>query len=104
MRWSEEVLILRQEMVRVLVFLTWHALWWERQALRRTGLSPEAAEGVAAYAYKQASIRRKIWTSFDTLWRTSWATIEQGVGANNAVLNLPSSHLLTSYPESEFVY
>ncbi|KZP24407.1 hypothetical protein FIBSPDRAFT_1011668, partial [Athelia psychrophila] len=104
MRWSEEVLILREEMVRVLVFLTWHALWWERQALRRTGLSPEAAEGVAAYAYKQANIRRKIRASFDTLWRTSWATIEQGIGANNMVLDLPSSDLITSYPESEFVY
>lgn len=100
MRWSEEVLILREEMRRVLAFLTWHAVWWDRQALRRTGLSPEATEGLAAYAYKQAHIRRKIHSSFDKLWRTSWTSIEHGIGANNAMLELPSSPFITSYPDS----
>lgn len=100
MRWSEEVLILREEMRRVLAFLTWHAVWWDQQVQRRTGLSLEAAEGVAAYAYKQASIRRKIRSSFDTLWRSSWASLDQGVGADNAILELPSSIFLTSYPDS----
>lgn len=101
MRWSEEVLLLRVEMCRVLRFLTWHALWWERQARRRTNLLPEAAEGVAAYAFKQASIRHRMRTSFDQLWRTTWASITHGAGASNDVLELPSSHFLPLYPEAD---
>lgn len=100
MRWSEEVLLLRVEMRRVLLFLTWHALWWEKQARRRSNLSSEAAEGVAAYAFKQASIRRKMCSSFEHLWRTSWQSISHGAGADNSILNLPSSHFIPVYPES----
>ncbi|KAF7967636.1 hypothetical protein HWV62_33617 [Athelia sp. TMB] len=100
MRWSEEVLLIREEMSRVLAFLSWHSVWWDRQVGRRTDLTPEAAEGVSAYAHRQAAIRRKIRSSFDILWTTGWDSIVQGVGANNGVLNLPSgsSSFITSYP------
>ncbi|KAF7977625.1 hypothetical protein HWV62_3024 [Athelia sp. TMB] len=100
MRWSEEVLLLREEMRRILAFLAWHAEWWDRQASRWTGLSPETAQGVAAYAYKQAAIRRKIRTSFDTLWTNSWATIKHGLGVDNEILDLPSesSSFISTYP------
>lgn len=99
MRWSEEVLILREEMHRVLAFFAWHAEWWDNQAHRRTNLSPEAAEGFAAYAFKQAYIRRSMRSSFDHLWRTSWQSIEHGIGANNEILNIPTSQFITLYPE-----
>lgn len=100
MRWSEEVLLIRQEMSRVLAFLSWHAVWWDQQTTRRTDLSPETAEGVSAYANKQAAMRRKIRSSFDLLWTTGWNLIVHGVGSNNAVLNLPSdsSSFITPYP------
>lgn len=100
MRWSEEVLILREEMQRTLTFFGWHADWWDSQAHRRFDLSPEVAEGLAAYAFKQAGIRRSLRSSFDQLWRQGWHSITHGVGADNAVLNLPSSHIITRYPES----
>ncbi|KAF7977149.1 hypothetical protein HWV62_4563 [Athelia sp. TMB] len=96
--WTEEVLLLREEMRRVLAFLTWHAGWWDCQASSRTGLTLEAAEGVAAYAHKQAAIRRKIHSSFDTLWVASWAKIKHGVGSDNEILDLGESSFVTSYP------
>ncbi|KAF7968555.1 hypothetical protein HWV62_30143 [Athelia sp. TMB] len=99
MCWSEEVLLLREEMRRVLAFLAWHAVWWDLQALRHADLSPEVAEGVAAYAYKQARIRRAIRSSFDDLWTTSWKTIKHGEGVNNDILELPLSDFITSYPQ-----
>lgn len=100
MRWSEEVLMLREEMRRVLAFLSWHEVWWDQQALRRTDLPSEVTEGLAAYAYKQAHMRRKIRTSFDKLWRYSWASLEHGLGKDNEILELPSSHYIPTYPES----
>lgn len=70
MRWSEEVLLLREEMRRVLAFFRWHADWWGNLAEHGDGLSPEDREGVAAYARKQANVRRLMGRSFDHLWRT----------------------------------
>lgn len=57
MRWSEEVLLLCEEMRRVQQFFRWHAHWWEEQVGRIPDLSMEDAEGAAAYAARQAYIR-----------------------------------------------
>ncbi|KZP10423.1 hypothetical protein FIBSPDRAFT_758379 [Athelia psychrophila] len=100
MRWSEEVILLREEMCHVLSYHEWHASWWESQAFRHTGLSPELAEGMAAYAAKQAAIRWSRASYFDCLWRTGWAEVQEGIGADNDVLDLPASHHFTSYPSS----
>lgn len=88
MRWSEEVLLLREEMRRVLKFLEWHASWWDSQCARHTDLSPELMEGMMAYAKKQASIRTKIRQSFNLMWRESSELISMGVGADNEILDL----------------
>jgi hypothetical protein len=88
MRWSEEVLLLREEMRRVLAFLDWHACWWEDRRTARRGLMPEVAEGMVAYASKQAQIRRSIRSSFDHLWRNSDEFISLGIGADNDILDL----------------
>ena len=88
MRWSEEVLLVREEMRRVLQFLEWHARWWEGLQTRHDGSSPELAEGVSAYACKQASIRRSIRTSFKRLWHRSDEFKTLGIGANDEILDL----------------
>jgi hypothetical protein len=88
MRWSEEVLLLWEEMRRVLQFLEWHAHWWEGRQTLHDGSSPELAEGMSAYACKQANIRRSIRTSFKHLWHRSDEFKTLGIGANDEILDL----------------
>ncbi|KZP31898.1 hypothetical protein FIBSPDRAFT_944525 [Athelia psychrophila] len=104
MRWSEEVLLLREEMRRVQGFSQWQADWWTGQTRHLADLPPEDAEGIGAYAAKQASIRLQMASSFDHLWRTEWLSIPHGAGADNELLDLePSaSSFLTDYPAAPF--
>src|ERR1700676_2696026 len=91
MRWSEEVLWLREEMRRVLEFLEWHAHWWEDRRTVETvdiSLKPELAEGIHAYAAKQVDICRSIHSSFHHLWRGSGEFVALGIGADNDILDL----------------
>jgi hypothetical protein len=60
MRWSEEVLLLQEEMWQVLAFFDWHAGWWEGQATLHKNLMPQMAEGMNAYVCKQAHLRRSL--------------------------------------------
>lgn len=87
MRFSEEVLLLREEMRRVLEFLEWHEKWWNEQELRRTGLHAPVAEGVLAYARKQAHYRRALHNKFNHMWRQSAEFCALGIGADNEILN-----------------
>lgn len=88
MRWSEEILLLREEMRRVLTFLSWHGDWWVTQAQRRGDIPDELSEGLAAYAKKQAHIRRTIRASFNETWKEATTIMAKGDGADNAVLDL----------------
>ncbi|KAG1777221.1 ZPR1 zinc-finger domain-containing protein [Suillus placidus] len=67
-RWAEEVELLQEEMRRVAEFLSWHATWWEEQAVRRTGLTAAEREGVQGYARRQAAMRRAMRDRFLALW------------------------------------
>lgn len=82
-RWKEEVLLVQEEMRRVVVWFEWKASWWEQQALLRTNGSDDILRGVKAYAYKQAAILRKMakrcaWAWLPTLKETGvvpeWAS------------------------------
>ncbi|KAJ8591371.1 hypothetical protein M405DRAFT_851366 [Rhizopogon salebrosus TDB-379] len=68
MRWSEEVELLHEEMSRVIQFFQWQVDWWEEQRYLRSDQVPEVLEGLAAYAAKQASIRRAFEVHFRKLW------------------------------------
>jgi len=68
-RCKEEVLLLKEEMRRVLVFLEWKSKWWlERQDLRE-GLAPEVDEGMRAFAIGQANLQRNLSTHFRDIWK-----------------------------------
>ena len=88
MRWSEEVLLLREEMRRVLAFLEWHADWWEDRRALHEELDSVLDEGMKAYAGKQAHIRRTMRKYFNNLWRSSDQFIALGIGADNDILDL----------------
>ncbi|KAJ3511895.1 hypothetical protein NLJ89_g3832 [Agrocybe chaxingu] len=59
-RWEEELLIVQEEMRRVISFFRWKADWWKSQASRRQDTDPITLGGISAYAYKQADIGRQL--------------------------------------------
>jgi hypothetical protein len=68
-RWSEEVMLLREEMRWVLAYFEYKSTWWEE---RETGqghqVSPEIAEGLRFYAQCQAQLQQDIASQFLTMW------------------------------------
>jgi len=88
MRWSEEVELLHEEMRRVIQFFRWQVNWWEEQQYLRSDQVPEVLEGLAAYAAKQASIRRAFEAHFCKLWAPYLST-----DVAPLITTLPSSFL-----------
>lgn len=76
-RATEEVMLLREEMRRVLDFLKWRAKWWDAKASLRSKVGLEMSEGLKAYALQQADLQRSLATSFKTLWTTPLADVEE---------------------------
>ena len=60
-RWKEELLIVQEEIRRVLMFFAWKSSWWVDQAARWiVDDDPALVEGIQAYAYKQAAIQTRM--------------------------------------------
>ncbi|KAK6967162.1 CxC2 domain-containing protein [Favolaschia claudopus] len=70
-RWMEEVELLREEMRRVLRFLTWRAGWWEERAVLERAVREDVNAGIQAYAARQAGMARQIGRRFKSAWDTS---------------------------------
>ncbi|KAF7294627.1 CxC2 domain-containing protein [Mycena indigotica] len=67
-RWTEEVLLVEEEMRRVLRFLTWEAKWWRAQ-VSRAGLDDSSiAAGLRSYALRRASQNEQIMMHFRIKW------------------------------------
>lgn len=81
MRWSEEVELLREEMRRVLAFLSWAANNWRTQGRDLASKVDQAQmEGVLAYAERQAVLREQLLIHFNHLWRH----VDQWVALGNS--------------------
>ena len=86
-RWQEECLLLNEEMRRVLAFFKWQASDWRKKAveLENTPLTSRienlllsqadiksrqpTRDGKIAYAYRQASIRDRMFAHFVAKWK-----------------------------------
>ncbi|KAJ7761170.1 hypothetical protein DFH07DRAFT_957248 [Mycena maculata] len=73
-RWREEVILLDEEMRRVLQYCTWKAQWWDERVAPvreegRAAIGPELAEGLRAYALVQASREREWAITWEVKWR-----------------------------------
>jgi hypothetical protein len=55
-------------MRRVITFLDWKAIWWKEQGNARSELSADLADGVSAYAAKQAHVYSALARSFGDKW------------------------------------
>ena len=73
---TEEVLLLREEMRRVLDFLEYKAVEWEIRAEARESPDLATMEGIRAYAVEQAALQRKLALSFRSLWKTPLASVD----------------------------
>lgn len=69
MRWTEEVMLIKEEMRRTLAFLHWRADWWDQKPRRWEGVNAQLEEGLCAYAYGQAELQRKLALHFAVLWQ-----------------------------------
>ncbi|KAJ7333272.1 hypothetical protein DFH08DRAFT_939910 [Mycena albidolilacea] len=67
-RWCEEVMLLREEMRRVLHYLAWQGAWWRAGAALRSDLTGGIVAGVQAYALKQADWHDRLSEFFRTKW------------------------------------
>jgi len=70
-RWEEEVILLQEEMRRVVHFLEWKSKNWVSRADARAGaVTPAVHSGLSAYAHKQASIFRNLAVRFCRRWHS----------------------------------
>ena len=84
-RWAEEVLLLQEEMRRVVEFLEWRSSDWFTKTDSRAGtVTPAVYAGLSAYANKQGSVFRNLAVRFSQRWRSAlvalslphaWATV-----------------------------
>lgn len=84
-RATEEVLLLKEEMRRTLVFLTWRAKWWRTKPVSWDGVSIQLQEGIVAYAKDQALIQDALATHFEALWEKPLAEVRQETAPAGAV-------------------
>ncbi|KAF7351521.1 hypothetical protein MSAN_01584500 [Mycena sanguinolenta] len=72
-RWKEELILLEEEMRRVLQFCGWKKRWWEGKIDCGRVVSPELNEGLQAYARAQAA-REGRW---ENDWQMKWAAVRE---------------------------
>jgi hypothetical protein len=71
-RWGEEVILLQEEMRRVVQFLEWRSRDWFAKANSRTGTATAAVcAGLSAYANKQGSVFHDLAVRFSQRWRSA---------------------------------
>lgn len=68
-RWAEEVVLLVEEMRRVIQYLDTKANWWRGESQRRPNVRPDIAQGLAAYGHRQAQLMEDLAKSFASQWR-----------------------------------
>lgn len=87
-RASEEVMLVREEMRRVLEFLSWRVAWWEEKKDARSNVDDEMKEGIRAYAIEQAALQHTLKASFKQLYETPLAQVDGVLEALEATESL----------------
>lgn len=67
-RWAEEVVLLQEEMRRVITYFDWHAKWWDEHAVSRSNFAVTENEALVAYASRQANIQCSMHDHCLSLW------------------------------------
>jgi hypothetical protein len=56
MRWKEELLLIQEEMRRVVAYHKWKADWWRERSSTRDSVDQVILSGISGYAHKQAAM------------------------------------------------
>lgn len=76
-------------MRRVLRFLLWRADWWQERAIDWDGVDPDVADGLRAYALRQADTCTSISQHFSRKWAQSDVrAARDAAAATSALLGL----------------
>jgi len=67
-RWKEELLLVQEEMRRVLFYHKWKALWWRTRSSMRVMDDMTILSGVSGYAHKQATIWERMANQCACYW------------------------------------
>ena len=68
MWWGEEIILLQEEMHRVIQYLDWKSQWWKELCIGRSDAHPETHHSQATYAHKQANTFWNMGLSFAQKW------------------------------------
>lgn len=68
MRWEEELVIVEEEMRRVLQYHLWKASEWRSKAGKRIGMETKIKQGLMAYAEEQAVVWESLGKKFADRW------------------------------------
>ncbi|KIJ60877.1 hypothetical protein HYDPIDRAFT_116748 [Hydnomerulius pinastri MD-312] len=77
-RWSEEVVLLKEEMRRVQAFFASKARWWRECALKRDDTREDLREGLGAYAARQAALYHALRLACKVDWINVPKRIQEG--------------------------
>jgi hypothetical protein len=66
-RAAEEILLLKEEMRRVIEFLRWKSEWWMSRVGERLP-TEDLTEGLRAYACKQSLLQKRLAEHFQSIW------------------------------------
>lgn len=85
-RWTEEVELVQEEMRRTIESCRWKANWWRANAAVRRDITPELADGLAAYAFEHADLEERFAQDLERRWavirRRAQALIENDFELN----------------------
>ena len=75
-RWEEEVILLREEMRRVVEFLEWQSRdWFGKVDSRARTVTPVVLAGLSVYVNKQGSIFHNLAVRFSQHWRAALVSL-----------------------------
>jgi hypothetical protein len=91
-RWQEEMLLVTEEMRRVIAFLDWKATWWRAQGPRRTDVRDDIKDGLVAYAQRQGDLMQKLAESFAAQWYPTLAEANLSIEWPTHYLTYATAH------------
>ncbi|KAJ3007171.1 hypothetical protein NUW54_g3646 [Trametes sanguinea] len=95
-RWTEECALLKEEMRRVIAYHEWSSNAWLLK-IARPSATPDYAEGMGAYARRQADIRLRMKASCERAWR--YVDLWDRLGTDDAPV-VPDTGALTDLSSS----
>ncbi|KAF7965392.1 hypothetical protein HWV62_44067, partial [Athelia sp. TMB] len=98
-RWIEEVVLLIEEMRRVLCYLSWRADWWRTRQVSWDGVAPDISDGLRVYALRQAALCDALAADLKAKWaETEVKAISNAVAAGEVLEELEGTIVVWQKP------